>query len=144
MARPGVILNKARWDMGYAVKQTGAHVQHFWSIPDPVARAGVFLSWLEGQSDAEHQRMIARGGYSEEIGQAEIVLREALETWIETASVGAAAVETLHARIEASRWWLRELETAAKLAAEAFLVLDPESPAAVVLTAPFDSEPARR
>lgn len=119
-------------------------MQHFWNIADPVARAGVFLSWLEGQSDAEHQRMIARGVYSEETARAEIVLREALEAWIETVTVGAEAVEVLHARIESSRWWLRELETAAKLAAEAFLVLEPKSPAAIVLTAPFDSEAAHR
>jgi hypothetical protein len=119
-------------------------VQHFWNIADPIARAGVFLSWLEAQSDAEHQRMIARGVYSEETGRAEIVLREALEAWIETVTVGADAVEAIHARIESSRWWLRELETAAKLAAEAFLVLEPESAAAIVLTAPFDSETAHR
>lgn len=117
---------------------------HFWNIADPVARAGVFLSWLEAQSDAEHQRMIARGVYSEEIAHAEIILRERLEAWIETVSVGAAAVEALHSRIESSRWWLRDLETAAKLAAEAFLVLEPNSRAAVVLTAPFDSETAHR
>jgi hypothetical protein len=119
-------------------------VQHFWNIPDPVARAGVFLSWLEGQSDAEHQRMLTRGGYAEETARAEIVLREALEVWIESVSAGAAAVEALHARIESSRWWLRELETAAKLAAEAFLVLERDSHAAVILTAPFDSETANR
>lgn len=118
-------------------------MQHFWSIGDPIARAGVFLSWLEGQSDAEYQRMTARGVYSEEVARAEIVLREALEAWMETVTVGAEAVEAVHTRIESSRWWLRELETAAKLAAEAFLVLDPESPAAVVLTAPFVSETAR-
>ena len=119
-------------------------MQHFWNIPDPVARAGVFLSWLEGQTDAEHQRMLARGGYGEETARAEITLREAVEVWIETVSAGAASVEALHARIESSRWWLRELETAAKLAAEAFLVLERDDPAAVVLTAPFDSETANR